>query len=483
MIMTTTIPYVNARPHLGFLLELVQADVLARHHRRRGATGAAADRHRRQLAQERPRRRGRRRADAELVDRNAAAFAALHEPYSLSLRRRRPHQQRPPAPRRRRAALAGLRARPLPQALRGRYCVGCEQFYTDAELDATATAPSTTCHRERVVEENWFFRLSRYADPLREAIEARPAAHRARASAATRCSRFLAGGLDDISVSRRTARARGWGIPVPGDPDQVVYVWWDALGNYVTAPAGEAALARRPRPRIHLLGKGVLRFHAVYWPAMLLSAGLPLPTDLVVHDYLTVDGRKISKSGAAAVDPVALADGSAPTPSAGGCCATCRGSATPTSPSSGWSRAPTTSSPTASATSSTGSPRWSTATATASCRRAAPSLPSITGRSTPRSAAFDFRRATDVVWDIRHARQPVRERHPAVDAGRRAGTRRRAGHAGPRRAARSRTSSRRSCPPPRPAIAERLPATGRLPVPVPLFGRFDLATTRPIGLA
>ena len=124
---------------------------------------------------------------------------------------------------------------------------------------------------------------------------------------------FISGGLADFSISRSAGRARGWGIPVPGDPGQVIYVWWDALGNYVTAlgyGTGDANLASwwtGASRRIHLLGKGVLRFHAVYWPAMLASAGLPLPTDILVHDYLTIEGRRISKSSGTTVDPAALA--------------------------------------------------------------------------------------------------------------------------------------------------------------------------------
>jgi len=127
---------------------------------------------------------------------------------------------------------------------------------------------------------------------------------------------ILAGGLEDFSASRSTARARGWGVPVPGDPGQVVYVWWDALGNYVTAlgyGTGDAGGYRRwwadADHRVHLVGKGVLRFHAIYWPAILLSAGEPLPTDILVHDYLTAGGRKISKSGPASdhADPAELA--------------------------------------------------------------------------------------------------------------------------------------------------------------------------------
>jgi methionyl-tRNA synthetase len=129
------------------------------------------------------------------------------------------------------------------------------------------------------------------------------------------CEQFRAAPeLDDGRCpDHGTQRARGWGIPVPGDPDQVIYVWWDALGNYLTALdyAGDGeSLARwwtGARRRVHLVGKGVLRFHAVYWPAILLSAGEAVPTDIVVHGYLTENGRKISKSSGATVDPYDLA--------------------------------------------------------------------------------------------------------------------------------------------------------------------------------
>lgn len=129
-----------------------------------------------------------------------------------------------------------------------------------------------------MAEENWFFRLSRYADQLSDVITSgglriEPAERR------NEVLSFISGGLEDFSISRSTARARGWGIPVPDDPSQVIYVWWDALGNYITAlgyGSGAADYQRwwtGSRSRIHLVGKGVLRFHAVYWPAMLLSAG------------------------------------------------------------------------------------------------------------------------------------------------------------------------------------------------------------------
>ncbi|MBE8471858.1 methionine--tRNA ligase [Streptomyces justiciae] len=310
---TTTIPYVNARPHLGFALELVQADTLARHRRQRGdevrlLSGTDDNSLKNVLA-----------AEAEgvdvqtLVDRNADAFAALRDPLALSLddfiRTSSDPRHRAGVERLwRRCAEAGDLYR---KAYEGLYCVGCEQFYTPDELLDGRCAEHGTAP-QRVAEENWFFRLSRHTDRLRElitsgALRIEPAARRNEVLA------LIDGGLHDFSVSRSHTRARGWGIPVPDDPDQVVYVWWDALGNYVTSlgygtddPAYERWWAAGDR-RVHLVGKGVVRFHAVYWPAMLLSAGLPLPTDILVHDYLTVGGQKISKSGnGTTVDPVAL---------------------------------------------------------------------------------------------------------------------------------------------------------------------------------
>ncbi|MFL6073293.1 MAG: methionine--tRNA ligase [Mycobacteriales bacterium] len=305
---TTTIPYVNARPHLGFALELVQADVLARHHRRLGEpvrflTGTDDNSLKNVLAAE-----AEGVPTRQLVDRNAAAFAALRGPLDLSfddfLRTSGDPRHRAGVERFWRAcARAGDLYR---KEYTGLYCVGCEQFYTAAELPG-GRCPEHGTEPETVAEENWFFRLSRYAERLHDLI----ASGRLRIEPAGRRNEvlgFLAGGLEDFSVSRSQARARGWGIPVPDDPDQVIYVWWDALGNYLTSlgygvdsPDYRRWWVDNDR-RVHLVGKGVLRFHAVYWPAMLLSAGEPPPTDILVHDYLTVDGAKISKSGGSGVD-------------------------------------------------------------------------------------------------------------------------------------------------------------------------------------
>ena len=310
---TTTIPYVNARPHLGFALELVQADVLARYRRSRGEevrfqAGTDDNSLKNVLAAQ-----AAGVGVQEFVDASAAAFTGLAEPLSLIvddvIRTSSDPRHRAGVERLWRAcAASGDLYR---RHYEGLYCVGCEQFYPAAEL-ADGRCPDHGTVPELVAEENWFFRLSRYAAPLRGLI----ADGTIRVEPAERRNEVLAlidGGLADFSVSRSTERARGWGIPVPGDPGQVIYVWWDALGNYLTALdyAGHGAdLARwwtGASRRVHLLGKGVLRFHAVYWPAMLLSAGEALPTDIVVHGYLTDNGRKISKSGGATVDPYDLA--------------------------------------------------------------------------------------------------------------------------------------------------------------------------------
>jgi methionyl-tRNA synthetase len=309
---TTTIPYVNGRPHLGHALEFVQADVLARYRRGRGdcvrfQAGTDDNSLKNVLAAQ-----AAGIGVQEFVDASAAAFTGLAGPLDLSvddvIRTSSDPRHRAGVERLWRAcAASGDLYR---RQYEGLYCVGCEQFYTAAELPG-GRCPDHGTVPELVAEENWFFRLSRYAGQLRGLIDGGTI----RVEPAERRNEVLAlidGGLADFSVSRSTERAHGWGIPVPGDPAQVIYVWWDALGNYLTALdyAGDGANLARwwtgASRRVHVLGKGVLRFHAVYWPAILLSAGEAVPTDIAVHGYLTVDGRKISKSGGATVDPYDL---------------------------------------------------------------------------------------------------------------------------------------------------------------------------------
>jgi methionyl-tRNA synthetase len=309
---TTTIPYVNARPHLGFALELVQADVLARYLR------ASGEQVRFQAGTDDNSLKNVLAAQAagisvqQFVDANAEAFTGLRQPLNLKIddliRTSSDPRHKTGVERlwKTCAASGDLYRRHY----EGLYCVGCEQFYPSGEL-IDGRCPEHGTVPDLVSEDNWFFRLSRYASQLRGLIED----NTIRIEPAERRNEVLAligSGLEDFSVSRSKERARGWGIPVPGDPDQVIYVWWDALGNYLTAldyaKNGENLKTwwTNASRRIHLLGKGVLRFHAVYWPAMLLSAGEAVPTDIVVHGYLTENGRKISKSTGATVDPYDL---------------------------------------------------------------------------------------------------------------------------------------------------------------------------------
>ncbi|GLY50250.1 methionine--tRNA ligase [Lentzea sp. NBRC 102530] len=312
--LTTAIPYVNSKPHLGFALELVQTDVMARHWRHRGhevrfLTGTDDNSLKNAIA-----------AAAEgvptqdLVDRNAAAFEGLREPLQISFDDfiRTSGEPRHQAGVERLWRAAEAKGDLYRKDFQGLYCVGCEQFCTEAEL-VDGTCPEHFTPPVPVSEENWFFALSRYEDDLRELIES----GRLRIEPESRRNEvlgFIGTGLQDFSISRSTERARGWGIEVPGDPGQVVYVWWDALGNYVTAlDYGTDGENYRhwwveSDERTHVIGKGIIRFHAVYWPAMLLSAGEPLPTTIFVHDYLTVGGRKLGKSLGNSIDPVAIVD-------------------------------------------------------------------------------------------------------------------------------------------------------------------------------
>lgn len=286
---TTAIPYVNARPHLGFAYELVLGDLLARHHRRRGRrvrfTAGTDDNSLKNVTA--AAREGV--TPRVLVDRNAEAFRALGPLLDLStddfVRTSLDPRHRTAVEELWRACHEDLDRR----SWEGRYCAGCEAFVDD---DVVTCAEHKTVP-ELVREENWFFRLSRWREPIREAIESRrleivPETARAEILG------FLAGEVRDLSVSRDATRAKGWGIPVPGDDSQVIYVWFDALASYLT---GSGLDGWRTAERTHVIGKGITRFHAVYWPAFLLSAGLPLPDRICVHGYLTIDGEKISKTG------------------------------------------------------------------------------------------------------------------------------------------------------------------------------------------
>ncbi|MEX2425834.1 MAG: methionine--tRNA ligase [Thermomicrobiaceae bacterium] len=311
---TTSIPYVNAPPHIGHALEMVQTDVFARYHRlldhdTRFLTGTDENSLKNVQAAERE-----GITTLELVSRNAQGFIdlldLLHVENDDFIRTAVDTRHFSGAEHfwKKLEANDDL----YKKSYQGLYCVGCEQFYAEDEL-VDGLCPEHGVRPDLIEEENYFFRLSRYQDDLLEFIDS----GRMRIIPESRRNEvrsFVARGLDDLSVSRSRERARGWGVPVPDDDDQVMYVWVDALANYITALGYGQDTDLYDRywtnspDRVHCIGKGILRFHAIYWPAMLLSAGESLPTTVFVHGYLTIAGGKISKSLGNTVDPVELCD-------------------------------------------------------------------------------------------------------------------------------------------------------------------------------
>ncbi len=315
LFLSTAIPYVNAAPHVGHALELLIGDALARHHRQRGRsvrfTGGTDDHS----------LKNARAAAAlgvstlELVTAHGATFRRLQPTLGVELDDYL-HTSRDP---RHVPAVRALWQRCADagdlytKAYSGRYCTGCEAFLNDAD-SVDGHCPTHHEPLEDVTETNWFFRLSRYQAPLLDALTTGALCIEPR-ERQNEVESFIRGGLQDFSVSRSRARARDWGIGVPNDPAQVIYVWFDALTNYLAllgfpdqTPDTSRYWSQAPAAREHLIGKDILRFHAVYWPAILLSAGLSLPTAIKVHGFVTLEGNKIGKSLGNAVDPFALVE-------------------------------------------------------------------------------------------------------------------------------------------------------------------------------
>jgi len=311
---TTSIPYVNGRPHIGFALEAVQTDTLARHHRMIGDDtrylsgtdeNALTVVQAAELAGENV---------EEMVERHAEAFRAIQDPlevrYDDFIRTATDPRHWPGAQKLwRKCADAGDIYK---RHYQGQYCINCERFYREEEL-VDGKCPIHGTVPETVDEENYFFRLSKYQDALSELIRSNTMLVQPEHRREEILS-FIDSGLEDFSISRRSLRGHGWGVPVPDDPDQVMYVWVDALSNYITALdyATDGELYERywrnADQRVHIVGKDIIRFHAVYWPAFLLSAGEPLPTAINVHEFLLSGGEKMSKSRGNTVDPLELVE-------------------------------------------------------------------------------------------------------------------------------------------------------------------------------
>ena len=306
---TNAIPYVNAAPHVGHALEYVQTDCLARFHKLLGYNvfyAAGADENSLKNVQA---------AEAEnvpiqkLVDKYAKEFENLKNTLNISWDVFNRTSARHHIAGSQKLWLQCKKEDIYKKKYRGLYCVGCEVFYGADEVKG-GVCPDGHTNIEEVEEENYFFALSKYQKYLETLIST----DRLRITPITRKNEvlsFISQGLEDFSISRSVERARGWGVPVPGDDSQVMYVWFDALTTYLTAlgyPSGnlyKKYWTETPN-RLHVIGKGIIRFHAVYWPAMLKSAGIPPPKTEFVHGYITVEGQKISKTLGNVIDPFDL---------------------------------------------------------------------------------------------------------------------------------------------------------------------------------
>ncbi len=307
---TTAIDYVNGPPHFGHALEKIQADSIARHERLLGKevyflTGV--DEHGLKIvrsAQE------VKKGVKEFTDENVEKFKKLIKELNISndgfIRTSDPEKH-----------WMGARAfwNNLVNAgdiykgkYKGYYCVGCEAYVTEKDL-TDGKCPYHGKEPELIEEENYFFRLSRYADIIKKKIEIDeikiiPPARK------NEILSMIKRGAEDISFSRPAEKLDGWGIPVPGDESQLMYVWCDALSNYISALGygsdNQEKFNRFWPADLHLIGKDILRFHALVWPAMLLSAGLALPKRIMVHGFLLSGGRRMSKSSGNVIDPFDL---------------------------------------------------------------------------------------------------------------------------------------------------------------------------------
>ena len=308
---TTAISYPNGPPHIGHAYEAVAADAIARFQRSQGRDvrfQTGTDEHGLKMAQA---------ARAEGIEPRIFATKmsqlfqdmcdTLNVSYDLFIRTSEPDHYR--------ASQAIWQAMEEKGDLyldryEGWYSVRDEAYYDEGELIAGEGGEKLSPHGSPVewtVEESWFFRHSKYQQPLLDHYAANPEFIRPE-SRRNEVQRFVEGGLNDLSISRTSF---AWGVPVPGSPEHVMYVWLDALTNYITGLGypDDTELWRRYWPaNVHLIGKDVVRFHAVYWPAFLMSAGIELPKQVYGHGFLLSRGEKMSKSVGNVVDPMVLAD-------------------------------------------------------------------------------------------------------------------------------------------------------------------------------
>lgn len=305
---TTPIYYVNDVPHIGHAYTTIAADVSARYHRMLGqpvifCTGT--DEHGQKI-QQAAEKKGL--TAQQLADQTVENFRRLWKTLDISnddfIRTTEPRHEK---------VVKAIFEKLISQGdvykgtYEGWYCVPCETYVPEAQMGEGKTCPDCKRPLEKMTEESFFFRMSKYAEPLLRFYEENPDAILPRTRYNEIVS-FIRGGLKDQSISRTTLT---WGIPVPGDDRHVIYVWFDALINYLTVcgyPDDEARWKKFWPVVRHFVGKDIIRFHCIVWPAMLLALGLNPPRQVFSHGWWTVDGEKMSKSKGNVVDPFEMVD-------------------------------------------------------------------------------------------------------------------------------------------------------------------------------
>jgi len=305
--LTTTLPYVNSDPHVGFALEIVQADIIARYHRLMHDEvffNTGTDEHGMKIyrkAQE----AGRDVQD--YVDEYAARFSKLKEKLDLSYDAFiRTTDLRHVAAAQEFWKRCEANGDIYKKEYKVKYCVGCELEKTESELEDGTCPVHPNLEVELIEEENYFFRFSKYQEALVRLYDERPdfvvPAHRLKEIRA-----FVERGLQDFSISRLKEKMP-WGVEVPGDPEHVMYVWFDALVNYVSTLCWPEERYKQWWPSIQFAGKDNLRQQSAMWQAMLMSAGLEPSKQILIHGFITSGGAKMSKSVGNVIDPIAVVD-------------------------------------------------------------------------------------------------------------------------------------------------------------------------------
>jgi methionyl-tRNA synthetase len=306
---TTAIDYVNAAPHLGHAYEKIASDVLVRFYRLQGRAVyflTGTDEHGSKVEKTATTKGMAPKAYTDLISESfKTTWAELNISYDRFIRTT--DEDHYDVVKHLWEVLAA-QDDIYKASYTGLYCSGCENFVTQRDLTETGECPNHLVKPEPVEEENYFFRLTRYRDAIREHIEANPGFIQPEFRK-EEVLKLLAD-VEDISVSR-SIHSVTWGIPVPGDDSQRIYVWIDALSNYLTGCGyrhDDALFADTWPADCHMIGKDILRFHAIYWPAMLMAAKLPLPKSIFAHGFITFNDSKISKSTGNIVSPASLVE-------------------------------------------------------------------------------------------------------------------------------------------------------------------------------